>query len=303
MHNNMTVTKAVGDLQQALVAHATDSDSDTVRLLGVTIQPKSLDAMNLLVEEGISGNHKWIVSSHNLHSIYLYHRHPKLRAFYSLAHWAHIDGMPLVALGRLYGHRLRREQRVTFVDWIYPLMALAARRGWKVCYVGSSLTTCVRAIARLRQMYPSLQLQTSDGYFDERVGSHDTERLIQRINAYEPDLLIVGMGMPRQEFWTYDNYSRLKVRVVLSSAGAAFDYVAGTVPTPARWSGRLGLEWAFRLANDPTRLMARYLCEPCLLLFLLIIDRLRPQDAGFGVPHCPSLWSILWQRLWSEEEV
>jgi len=250
-----------------------NSNSETITLLGVTIQPRSLDAMNLLVEEGISGDHKWIISNHNLHSLYLYHRHARLRAFYSLAHWTHIDGMPLVALGRLYGHRLRREQRVTFVDWTYPLMALAASRGWKVFHVGSSQITSARAVERLRLLYPSLQLEVRDGYFDERLGSRDTEELVQRINAYEPDLLIVGMGMPRQEFWTYDNFSRLKARVVLSSAGAAFDYVAGAVPTPPRWSGRLGLEWAFRLANDPIRLMTRYFVEPWYLLLLLILDR------------------------------
>jgi N-acetylglucosaminyldiphosphoundecaprenol N-acetyl-beta-D-mannosaminyltransferase len=277
-----------------------NSDSETLTLLGVTVHPKSLDAMNLLVDEGISGDHKWIITNHNLHSIYLYHHHAKLRAFYSIAHWAHIDGMPLVALGRLYGHRLHREKRVTYVDWIYPLMALAARRGWKVFHVGSSLTTCVGAIARLRHTYPSLQLEASDGHFDERLGSQDTERLVQRINAYEPDLLIVGMGMPRQEFWTYDNFSRLKARVVLSSAGAAFDYVAGTEPTPPRWSGRLGLEWAFRLANNPRRLMVRYFGEPWFLLFLLIIDHAHSRNVRDGGVFCPTLLSILWRRFWNQ---
>jgi N-acetylglucosaminyldiphosphoundecaprenol N-acetyl-beta-D-mannosaminyltransferase len=189
---------------------ALNSDTDTVTFLGVTVHPRSLDAMNLLVEEGIRADHKWIISNHNLHSLYLYHRHARVRAFYSLAHSLHIDGMPLVALGRLYGHRLRRDQRVTFVDWIYPLMEIAARRGWKVFHVGSSQTTSVRAVEQLRHLYPSLQLEARNGYFDERLGSRDTEELVQRINADEPDLLIVGMGMPRQEFWTHDNYSRLK---------------------------------------------------------------------------------------------
>ena len=112
----------------------------------------------------------------------------------------------------------------------------------------------------------------NEGYFDERYGSPENEALVERINTYAPDLLIVGMGMPRQEFWTLDNCARVKAHVILSSAGAAFDYVAGTVPTPPRWSGRLGLEWAFRLANDPWRLFTRYLLEPWYLLLLLALD-------------------------------
>jgi len=247
-------------------------DIDTVSLLGVTIHPRSLQRLNMLVEQGISEGHKWIIANHNLHSVYLVNRHEKLREFYSSVHWTHIDGMPLVALGRLYGYSLRRDQRVTFVDWIYPLMELAASRGWRVFYVGSTKCSAEGGAAQLRKLYPSLQIEVNDGYFDERHGSAENEALVQRINTYEPDLLIVGMGMPRQEFWTHDNFARVKAHVILSSAGAAFDYVAGTVPTPPRWSGRLGLEWAFRLANDPWRLFTRYLLEPWYLLLLLALD-------------------------------
>ena len=78
--------------------------------------------------------------------------------------------------------------------------------------------------------------------------------------------------MPRQEFWTQENYARLDAHVILSSNGAAFDYIAGAVPTPPRWSGRLGLEWMFRLAHEPRRLFSRYLIEPWYILLLLLLD-------------------------------
>lgn len=250
----------------------TAKNIDSITLLGVTIQPRSLQEMNMLVEEGIRACRKWIISNHNLHSVYLFHRHARLREFYSRVQWTNIDGMPLVALGRLYGYPLRREQRVTFADWTYSLMELAANSGWKVFHVGSSKSSSERGAARLRTLYPALQLEVSDGYFDERYGSLENEALVQRIDTYAPDLLIVGMGMPRQELWTHENFERLRAHVILSSSGAAFDYVAGTVPTPPRWSGRLGLEWAFRLANDPFRLLTRYLVEPWYVLLLLMLD-------------------------------
>jgi N-acetylglucosaminyldiphosphoundecaprenol N-acetyl-beta-D-mannosaminyltransferase len=253
---------------------------DTVSFLGLTLQPKSLQGMNMLVEQAICEGHKWIIANHNLHSVYLFHRHAKLREFYSRVHWTHIDGMPLVVLGRLYGYPLRRDQRVTFVDWTYPLMKLAATKGWRVFYVGSSNCSSKRGAAKLRELYPSLQIEVNEGYFDERQGSSENEALVQRINTYEPDLLIVGMGMPRQEFWTHDNVARLKAHVILSSAGAALDYIAGTAPTLPRWSGRLGLEWAFRLANDPLRLFTRYLLEPWYILLLLALDYPRNRNAG-----------------------
>ena len=100
----------------------------TVAFLGLTLQPSSMPEMNQLVEQGIRERQKWIIANHNLHSVYLFHRHPKLREFYSRADYTYVDGMPLVALGRLYGYPLQREHRVTNADWTIPLMQLAAKR-------------------------------------------------------------------------------------------------------------------------------------------------------------------------------
>lgn len=244
----------------------------TVAFLGLTMQPKSMPEMNQLVDQGIREHRKWIIANHNLHSVYLFHRHAKLREFYAKAHWTYLDGMPLVALGRLYGYPLQREHRVTNADWTGPLMELAARRGWRVFNLGSPKEVAEQASVKLRGLYPTLQLEVSDGYFDASHGSEENEALVKRINAYQPDLLLVGMGMPRQEFWTQENFSRLNAHVILSSTGAAFDYLAGAVPTPPRWSGRIGLEWMFRLANEPRRLFTRYLIEPWYILLLLLLD-------------------------------
>lgn len=257
-----------------------DYNTDTVSFLGLTLQPRSLPELNLLVEQGIRDHRNWIIANHNLHSLYLLHRHPKLREFYASVRWTHIDGMPLVALGRLYGYSLERQHRVTLVDWTYPLMELAAKKGWRVFHLGSSKGAAEKGAAQLRKLYPALQIEVSGGYFDARYGSSENEAMLERINAYAPALLMVGMGMPRQELWTHENFSRLKADVILSSVGAAFDYVAGAVPTPPRWSGRLGLEWAFRLAHDPVRLFGRYFVEPWYILLLLLLDYPRHRYDG-----------------------
>jgi len=257
-----------------------DYNTDTVSFLGLTLQPRSLPELNLLVEQGIRDHRNWIIANHNLHSLYLLHRHPKLREFYASVRWTHIDGMPLVALGRLYGYPLERQHRVTLVVWTYPLMELAAKKGWRVFHLGSSEGAAEKGAAQLRKLYPALQIEVSGGYFDARYGSSENEAMLERINAYAPALLMVGMGMPRQELWTHENFSRLKADVILSSVGAAFDYVAGAVPTPPRWSGRLGLEWAFRLAHDPVRLFGRYFVEPWYILLLLLLDYPRHRYDG-----------------------
>jgi N-acetylglucosaminyldiphosphoundecaprenol N-acetyl-beta-D-mannosaminyltransferase len=252
--------------------------TDTVTFLGLTMQPMSMPEMTKLVEQGISERQRWIIANHNLHSVYLFHRHAKLREFYAGVHWTYLDGMPLVALGRLYGYPLQRQQRVTHADWMGPLMEIAACRGWRVFNLGSPKHVAEKGAAELRRLYPSLQIEVSDGFFDARGGSAENEALLQRINVYKPDLLMVGMGMPRQEFWTQENFARLDAHVILSSNGAAFDYVAGVVPTPPRWAGRVGLEWVFRLVNEPRRLFTRYLMEPWYILLLLLLDYPRSRN-------------------------
>src|ERR1700691_205891 len=127
--------------------------TDTVAFLGLTLQPRSIPQMNKLVDQGIREHRKWIITNHNLHSVYLFHRHAKLREFYARVHWTYLDGMPLVALGRLYGYPLQREQRVTNADWTGPLMELAAGRGWRVFHLGSPKHVAERGAAELRKLY------------------------------------------------------------------------------------------------------------------------------------------------------
>ena len=248
------------------------SATETVSFLGLRLQPKTMVEMNDLVEQGIRDRQKWIISNHNLHSVYLFHKHPRMREFYAQADYTYLDGMPLVTMGRLYGYPLEREQRLTNADWTIPLMKLAAEKGWRVFHVGSEKVVAEKAAEELRKRAPALQIEVNDGFFDANPGSEENEALIERINAYKPDILMVGMGMPRQEFWTQDNLARLDAHIILASLGAALDYVAGAVPTPPRWAGRVGLEWAFRLMHEPRRLFSRYCIEPWYVLLLLLMD-------------------------------
>jgi N-acetylglucosaminyldiphosphoundecaprenol N-acetyl-beta-D-mannosaminyltransferase len=96
------------------------------------------------------------------------------------------------------------------------------------------------------------------GYFDRTPGSPANEAVIAAINAAHPDLLLLGMGMPVQEAWLDQNWSRLTVPVAIT-AGALVDHAAGLVSRPPLWVADLGLEWLVRLVIEPRRLWRRYL--------------------------------------------
>jgi N-acetylglucosaminyldiphosphoundecaprenol N-acetyl-beta-D-mannosaminyltransferase len=237
--------------------------------LGISVQHLTIDELNITVEEIVKRGKHAVIANHNLHSLYLCNADPTLRRFYDNATFTHADGMGIILLSRLFGYHMSSAHRTTYADWMPLLMAMAARNQWRVFYLGSKPDVIEKGAAILRETYFGLMLQTHHGYFDSYSNSAENQNLIERINAFRPHLMLVGMGMPRQEHWI-DRYSTdLDCNVILP-AGAAMDYVAGAVPTPPRWAGRLALEWVFRLAAEPRRLSYRYLIEPWLVARMVV---------------------------------
>ncbi|MBC1281302.1 WecB/TagA/CpsF family glycosyltransferase [Nostoc sp. UCD121] len=239
------------------------------KFLGVKLDALSIPELNLLIEESIEKSEKWIIANHNLHSLYLFHNDPKMQAFYAKAEYIHIDGMPLLFIGKLLGFPMKREQRVTYADWVWPLMAEAANKDWRVFYLGSKPGVAEQGASILRDKFPGLQIACAHGYIDMDKDSEENLATLAAINAYKPHVLMVGMGMPRQEHWISENLEYIYANTILTS-GACMDYVAGVVPTPPRWMGRVGLEWLYRLLSEPKRLWRRYLLEPWFVATLFL---------------------------------
>lgn len=257
-------------------------------LLGVKVHPLTMDDLHEIIAGAIAAREKTIIVSQNLHSVYVYNRDARMRELHARADYMRIDGMPLVWLGRLLGYPLRIEHRVTWVDWLKPLMTVAATNGWRVFYLGSAPGVAERGAKRLQSELPELQIAVAHGYFDARPGSEENKRVIELIEAFDTDILIVGMGMPRQEHWILDNLDRIRASAILTS-GACMDYYAGVVSTPPRWMGKVGLEWFYRFMGNPRRFARRYFVEPWVVPPLFVRDlvtlwrqRRRPTSQG----HC-----------------
>ena len=224
----------------------------------------SPDMLNLIVNH-VGSRLPLTIFHQNLHSAYLQQRHEAVRTAYTSADVAYIDGMPFVIQGRLLGGRIDRSHRNTYLDWYDSLLTTAQELGWRVFFLGGTPDALELGCEALTERFPDLTLAGHDGYFDASPNSAETRRVIDQINDFGADVVLVGMGMPRQELWVATNRRHLKVPVTVT-VGAGMDYVAGLIPTPPRWMGRYGLEWAHRLVSEPRRLWHRYLVEPVYLL-------------------------------------
>jgi len=232
-------------------------------LLGFFTHPGTLEEYLDLIKNSIEARVPCTILYHNLHSLYSYLRSESLRRFYEDA-IVLVDGMPIVWLYKLAQEPLTREHRITYVDFIMPLMELARDNNWKVYHLGQSSEIQQTALKKIRERVPGIQIDGHDGYFDQSPQSNESLEVIKGVNEFNTNLLLVGFGAPRQEAWLHAHRTQLNAQAVLT-CGACMEYVAGAVKTPPRWMGRLGLEWSFRLLENPRRFAFRYLVDPILL--------------------------------------
>ncbi|MFI4976407.1 MAG: WecB/TagA/CpsF family glycosyltransferase [Caulobacterales bacterium] len=247
------------------------SEPRRVRLLGGEVDLVTPAQMLDFVERKASAGARAVIANHNSHSLFLLRRSSALRAFFDNADLIQIDSTPLILWGRLLGLPLTRAMRSTYLDWREDFWRLADERGWGVFCLGGEPGVAEKACEALSARWPNVRLGCAHGYFDHHALSAENRQVLARIEAFAPDILLVGMGMPRQETWIHENRDTL-TRGVIFSVGAAFDYEAGLQRTPPRWTGRLGVEWLARLAAAPRRLAGRYLLEPWALIGPALAD-------------------------------
>lgn len=244
---------------------------ERVVLLGQTMDMVKAEEVLHFVAGHVAQGKRAIVANHNAHSLYLLRDNAELQAFYDRADLVEADSRPLLMWARLTGRSSRAFHRCTYLDWRDDFWKLADAHGWRVFYLGGGPGVAEKAAAAIRKARPGASIAVRDGFFDMTPDSAEARGVLQDIVAFAPQVLMVGMGMPRQEIWIHRNYDALPPCVVLP-VGAAFDYEAGVQRAAPRWMGRMGVEWLFRLAVDPRRLFRRYCVEPWRLLGLLVDD-------------------------------
>ena len=246
-------------------------EGERIRLLGQVMDKVRPEEVMHQLETWVEAGIKAVIANHNLHSLHLVRTEPRLAEFYARADLVQIDSTPLIAFGRLVGRGTRRKHRSTYLDWREHFWSLADRKGWRVMFIGGAEGVAGAAAERLTVRHGRVDLAVRSGYFDATPGSEDNRRLVAEVAEFGPQVLLVGMGMPRQEIWIADHLDALPDCVVLN-VGAAFDYEAGVQKAAPRWMGKAGLEWLYRLAVDPRRLFHRYCVEPWHLIGPIMDD-------------------------------
>jgi N-acetylglucosaminyldiphosphoundecaprenol N-acetyl-beta-D-mannosaminyltransferase len=158
------------------------------------------------------------------------------------------DGFGLLWAGRRLGQPF--PERVSGVDLVERLTHLSHTKGYRLYLLGAAPGVAERAAQNLLACYPNAQIVgVQHGYFT----SADEPAIVAQVAAAQPDVLLVGMGMPRQEKWAWRHRQQLGVPVMIG-VGGSFDVYGGVVKRAPKWLQRVGGEWLWRLLQDPRKI-------------------------------------------------
>jgi len=226
---------------------------DCARVLGCEIDrltmAQTVERCRQIVESGRTGQHVAV----NVAKLVALQDDPRLREIVAGCDVISADGQPIVWASRLLRDPL--PERVAGIDLMHELLRLAEATGYRVYFLGARQEVLSSAVERIQAKHPRLAIAGyRDGYFDEA----DSGAVAGEIRAARPHMLFVAMSSPRKEYWLAEHGHELDVPFLMG-VGGSLDVIAGVARRAPSWARRMGIEWLFRVAQEPRRLWRRYL--------------------------------------------
>ena len=236
-----------------------------LNLFGIYYTATDYEQATRVITDNASKNKSYGVSALAVHGLITAYQQESLKKLVNKIDLVVPDGQPVRwALNSFYSAGLK--------DRVYgPLLTLkvleaANKKSLKVYLYGSTKQTCDRFSRFINEKYPNVEIVgVHVDRFRDATEAEDLED-IQKINSSGAHIVLVGRGCPRQEIWVANHLG--KINAAMMAVGAAFDFHAGTVKQAPGWMQNAGLEWLFRLIQEPKRLWKRYLLTNSMFIFL-----------------------------------
>lgn len=227
-------------------------------ILGVGISALTMRWTLEIIDSWIERDERRYICVATVHSVMEAQRDPALRAILNQSGLTTPDGMPLVWLSRRLG--FPHVERVYGPDLLLALAEHGLERGYRHFFYGGAPGVAERLADRLRERFPGIRIAGVYAPPFRPLLREEDALVVALINRLRPEIVWVGLGCPKQEHWMAEHVERLEVPVLIG-VGAAFDFLSGVKRQAPRWMQHHGLEWLFRLAQEPRRLWRRYLLD------------------------------------------
>ncbi len=206
-------------------------------------------------------------------------RDRKLHDIISQCDIINADGMPIVWVSRWLGQPL--PERVAGIDLMHDLVSLSAQKNYRIFFLGARQDVVQAVVGKYRMLYPDINIVGfRNGYWPES----EEEDVVNEIRAAAPDILFVAMSSPKKEMFLNRYRQKLRVPFVMG-VGGSFDVVAGYTQRAPLWMQRRGLEWLFRLMQEPKRMWRRYLIGNTQFVFIVAREMFGPKARRNSPQH------------------
>lgn len=237
----------------------------TCEILKTNIAVTNMSETIAFIEEHLEhGKGRYICVS-NVHTTVMAYEDAAYRHIQNNALLALPDGKPLSVVSRKRGYP--QAERVAGPDLMAEVFRESEKKGYRHYFYGSTPETLEALQMKLLEKYPRLVIAGAQAPPFRKLTEAEDEESVAMINQTAPDIVWVGLGAPKQEQWMYAHQER--VEALMIGVGAGFDFHAGTVKRAPKWVQRIGMEWFFRLCQDPKRLWKRYLATNWKFLWLV----------------------------------
>jgi len=235
---------------------------EKVTALSVYLLGRRIDCMNIpsiveAIRKACIEDKQITVAHYNIHGFNLSMQLPWYYQFLQSAEITNCDGMGILKAISFMGLDLPVDYRVSYSLLMPKILENCNQNEFSVFLLGGKPQILQDAINNLQLQYPKASFAGHHGYFDKE-DPEANEALVEQINQFQPNILIVGMGMPIQEYWVQKYRHKLKANTIMVG-GAIIDRMAGMVSDCPRFISDSGFEWLYRLVREPKRLAARYL--------------------------------------------
>jgi len=239
----------------------------TQPVLGVNISAINLNQALIICREYILKNIPAYICVAPAHSIMDCYEDKTLQAIFNRSGLTTPDGMAVVWILRFRGYKT--VSRVYGPDLLLSMCELAEKEGWNNYFYGSNEPILKDLQIELKKRYPGLQISGSFSPPITEGNITENDKVIRAINQDKPDIIWVGLGSPKQEYWMDNHRTKLNAPLLIG-VGATFDFISGNKPQAPIWIQQSGLEWLFRLLSEPTRLWSRYKKYPKFVLLVIL---------------------------------
>ena len=251
--NNQSQTQSKDSLE--LEVKSSEVTQHVINVIGSPVTALTFDAQIKIILEWASSHASKIVCVANVHMLTEAYWHPELSDVLKNADLVTPDGMPVVWMMRLMG--ARTQNRVAGMDILLSLGQLAPLQNVGIFFLGSEATILEKIRTKLEHQFPELRIAGMEPLPFRPLTPAEDDAIIQKIHASGASLVLVSLGCPKQEYWM--NLHKGKIQAVMIGLGGVFPVFAGIHKRAPLWIREAGLEWLYRLIQEPRRLWSRYL--------------------------------------------